>query len=276
MGTSKTKAPASGRRVTLASLRKAKQEGRRFASLTAYDASFAALEDAAGIEVILVGDSLGMVVQGHRSTIPVTMEHVVYHTTLVARGAGSALVMGDMPFMSFASVDDARRNAARLMQEGGAEIVKLEGTGAQAETVEALSAQGIPVCAHLGLRPQAVHKAGAYKIQGREPEAARALMDDAAALEQAGADMLLLECVPATLAKRITETAEVPVIGIGAGVHCDGQILVLYDILGITPGRRPSFSKDFLSQSGGIFAALEAYAEAVKSGIFPGPEHSFE
>lgn len=276
MGTSKTNAPATSRRVTLASLRKAKQEGRRFASLTAYDASFAALEDAAGIEVILVGDSLGMVVQGHRSTIPVTMEHVVYHTALVARGAGSALVMGDMPFMSFANVDDARRNAARLMQEGGAEIIKLEGTGAQAETVEALSAQGIPVCAHLGLRPQAVHKAGAYKIQGREPEAAKALMDDAAALEQAGADILLLECVPATLAKKITERAQVPVIGIGAGVHCDGQILVLYDMLGITPGRRPSFSKDFLIESDGILAALKAYAEAVKSGSFPGPEHTFE
>jgi len=276
MATSKTITPATGRRVTLASLRKAKGEGRRFAALTAYDASFAALEDAAGIEVILVGDSLGMVVQGHRSTIPVTMEHVVYHTALVARGAGSALVMGDMPFMSFATVDEARHNAARLMQEGGAEIVKLEGTGAQAETVEALSAQGIPVCAHLGLRPQAVHKVGAYKIQGREPEAAQALMEDAAALEQAGADMLLLECVPATLAKKITEQAQVPVIGIGAGVHCDGQILVLYDMLGITPGRRPSFSKDFLIDSGGIFAALQHYAEAVRSGTFPGPEHAFE
>ena len=264
MSNSESKAPAKSRRVTLASLRKAKQEGRRFASLTAYDASFAALEDAAGIEVILVGDSLGMVVQGHRSTIPVTMDHLVYHTALVARGVGSALVMGDMPFMSFATVDDARRNAARLMQEGGA------------ETVEALSAQGIPVCAHLGLRPQAVHKVGAYKIQGREPEAAQALIDDAAALEDAGADMLLLECVPATLAKKITEQAQVPVIGIGAGVHCDGQILVLYDMLGITPGRRPSFSKDFLKESDGISAALESYVEAVRSGTFPGPEHAFE
>ncbi len=276
MGSSKSNAPASARRITLASLRKAKQEGRRFASLTAYDASFAALEDAAGIELILVGDSLGMVVQGHRSTIPVSVDDVVYHTRLVARGAGRALVMGDMPFMSFASIDDARRNAARLMQEGGAEIVKLEGTGAQAETVEALSAQGVPVCAHLGLRPQAVHKLGAYKIQGREPDAAQALMDDAAALAEAGADMLLLECVPAPLAKKITEHSPVPVIGIGAGVHCDGQILVLYDMLGITPGRRPSFSKDFLAEAGSIPAALEAYVEAVKSGTFPGPEHTFE
>ncbi|MDH3316262.1 MAG: 3-methyl-2-oxobutanoate hydroxymethyltransferase [Gammaproteobacteria bacterium] len=276
MGSSKSNAPASGRRITLASLRKAKQEGRRFASLTAYDASFAVLENAAGIELILVGDSLGMVVQGHRSTIPVTMDDVVYHTRLVARGAGRALVMGDMPFMSFATVDDARRNAARLMQEGGAEIVKLEGTGAQAETVEALSAQGVPVCAHLGLRPQAVHKLGAYKIQGREPDGAQELMDDAAALAEAGADMLLLECVPASLAKKITEHSPVPVIGIGAGVHCDGQILVLYDMLGITPGRRPSFSKDFLAEAGSIPAALEAYVEAVKSGTFPGPEHTFE
>jgi 3-methyl-2-oxobutanoate hydroxymethyltransferase len=275
VGATKTNTPAS-RRVTLASLRKAKRERRRFAALTAYDASFAALEDAAGVEVILVGDSLGMVVQGHRSTIPVTMEHMVYHTALVARGAASALVMGDMPFMSFATIDNALRNAARLMQEGGAEIVKLEGTGAQAETVEALSAQGIPVCAHLGLRPQAVHKVGAYKIQGREPEAAQVLMEDAAALEQAGADILLLECVPATLAKQITERARVPVIGIGAGVHCDGQILVLYDMLGITPGRRPSFSKDFLAESENISAALRTYVEAVKSGAFPGPEHAFE
>lgn len=276
MGSSKKKPLDSSRRITVASLRKAKHEGRRFASLTAYDASFAALENAAGVELILVGDSLGMVVQGHRSTIPVTMEHVVYHTRLVARGAGSALVMGDMPFMSFATIDDARRNAARLMQEGGAEIIKLEGTGAQAETVAALSAQGIPVCAHLGLRPQAVHKIGAYKIQGREPEAAKVLMDDAASLEQAGADMLLLECVPALLAKKITENAQVPVVGIGAGVHCDGQILVLYDMLGITPGRRPSFSKDFLAGAGSVPAALEAYVEAVKSGTFPSAEHTFD
>lgn len=276
MGTSESNAPAKSRRVTLASLRKAKREGRRFAALTAYDASFAALEDAAGVEVILVGDSLGMVVQGHRSTIPVTMDDLVYHTALVARGAGNAMVMGDMPFMSFATVDDARRNAARLMQEGGAEIVKLEGTGAQAETVAALAAQGIPVCAHLGLRPQAVHKAGAYKIQGREPAAAQALMDDAKTLEEAGADLLLLECVPAGLAKKITEQSRAPVIGIGAGVDCDGQILVLYDMLGITPGRRPSFSKDFLAGAAGIPAALEAYVEAVKSGSFPGPEHIFE
>lgn len=276
MGTSETDASAKSRRVTLASLRKAKQEQRRFAALTAYDASFAALENAAGVELILVGDSLGMVIQGHRSTIPVTMDHVVYHTALVARGAGGALVMGDMPFMSFSNVDDARRNAARLMQQGGAEIVKLEGTGAQAETVRALSAEGIPVCAHLGLRPQAVLKAGAYKIQGREPEAAQVLLDDAASLAEAGADMLLLECVPAQLAKKITARSPVPVIGIGAGIHCDGQILVLYDMLGITPGRRPTFSKDFLAGAGSVSAALESYVEAVKSGTFPGPEHTFE
>ena len=276
MGTSKQSDPASTRRVTLASLRKAKREGRRFAALTAYDASFAALEDAAGVELILVGDSLGMVIQGHRSTIPVTMDHVVYHTALVSRGAGSALVMGDMPFMSFANVDDARRNAARLMQEGGAEIVKLEGTGAQAETVSALSAEGVPVCAHLGLRPQAVLKAGAYKIQGREPEAAQVLLNDAVSLAEAGADMLLLECVPAPLAEKITAQSPVPVIGIGAGLHCDGQILVLYDMLGITPGRRPSFSKDFLAGAESVSAALEAYVEAVRSGTFPGPEHTFE
>lgn len=276
MAVSKDDASSSSRRITLAALRKAKAEGRRFASLTAYDASFAALVDAADVEVILVGDSLGMVVQGHRSTVPVTVDDVVYHTALVTRGAPRALVMADMPFMSFATVDDARRNAARLMQEGGAGMVKLEGTGAQAEIVHALSSQGVPVCAHLGLRPQAVHKLGAYKVQGREPDAAQALLDDAARLIDAGADILLLECVPAALAGQITARSTAPVIGIGAGADCDGQILVLYDMLGITPGRRPSFSKDFLAGAGSIPAALEAYVQAVKSGTFPGPEHSFE
>lgn len=217
-----------------------------------------------------------MVVQGHRSTIPVTLDQIIYHTTLVVRGAPRTLVMADMPFMTFATVDDARRNAARLMQEGGAGMVKLEGTGAQAEIVSALSEQGVPVCAHLGLRPQAVHKLGAYRIQGREPDDARVLVEDADTLAQAGADILLLECVPAALAKTISERTEAPVIGIGAGPDCDGQILVLYDMLGITPGRRPSFSKDFLAQANGISAALEAYVSAVKSAEFPGPEHSFE
>lgn len=268
-------AKATGR-VTLGTLRKAKREGRRFASLTAYDASFATLIENAGVELILVGDSVGMVVQGHRSTVPVSVDDMVYHTSLVTRGAGRALVMADMPFMSFPNIDQALKNAARLMQEGGAQLVKLEGTGAQAEIVRALSAQGVPVCAHIGLRPQTVNKAGGYKIQGRDPESARALIQDAQDLVEAGAELLLLECVPAAVAASITRESAVPVVGIGAGPDCDGQILVLYDILGITPGRRPSFSRDFLLQAGTIPAALEAYVEAVASGAFPGPEHTFD
>lgn len=263
-------------RVTLGTFRKAKREGRRFASLTAYDASFATLVDQAGVELILVGDSLGNVIQGHGSTVPVSVDDIVYHTSMVVRGVSRALVMADMPFMSFASVDAALANAARMMQEGGAQMVKLEGTGAQAEIIHALSAQGVPVCAHLGLRPQAVHKAGGYRIQGRDPEGAKALQQDAAALLDAGAELLLLECVPAAVAALITAESPAPVIGIGAGAQCDAQILVLYDMLGITPGRRPSFSKDFLADAGNVPAALKAYVDAVASGSFPGPEHTFE
>ena len=271
----KNQAKGTGR-VTLGTLRKAKREGARFASLTAYDASFAALVEEAGVELILVGDSMGMVVQGHRSTIPVSVDDIIYHTSMVVRGTARALVMADMPFMSFPDVGQALKNAARLMQEGGAQLVKLEGTGAQAEIVQALSAQGIPVCAHIGLRPQAVNKAGGYRIQGRDPEGARALMQDAQTLVEAGAELLLLECVPAGVAESITRQSAVPVIGIGAGADCDGQILVLYDILGITRGRRPSFSHDFLQQAGTIPAALRAYVEAVASGSFPGPQHTFD
>lgn len=276
MNTAKNNRDKPAGRVTLGALRKAKREGRRFASLTAYDASFAALVEEAGVDLILVGDSLGMVVQGHRSTIPVSVDHVIYHTSMVVRGTSRALIMADMPFMSFADTGQALKNAARLMQEGGAQLVKLEGTGQQADIIDALSGQGIPVCAHIGLRPQAVHKAGGYKIQGRDEESARVLMQDAAALVEAGADLLLLECVPAAVARSVTQQSAVPVIGIGAGPDCDGQILVLYDILGITPGRRPSFSRDFLQQAGSISAALRTYVEAVASGSFPAPEHTFD
>lgn len=263
-------------RITLGALRKAKREGKRFASLTAYDASFATLVEQAGVELILVGDSLGMVVQGHSSTVPVTVDDIVYHTSMVVRGTERAMIMADMPFMSFPNAESALINAARMMQEGGAQLVKLEGTGAQGEIINALSSQGIPVCAHIGLRPQAVHKAGGYKIQGRDDEGAKALMRDAAELVDAGAELLLLECVPASVAAAITKQSTVPVIGIGAGVNCDGQILVLYDILGITPGRRPSFSRDFLQGADGIPAALRAYVTAVADGTFPGAEHSFD
>lgn len=262
--------------VTVKTLLDMKQAGEKIVCLTAYDASFAALLDAAGIDVILVGDSLGMVIQGRHSTVPVTVDDIIYHARAAATGTHRALLMVDMPFMSYATTEDALHNAARLMQEGGAHMVKLEGTAHQAQVVERLAANGIPVCAHLGLRPQFVHKYGGYRVQGRGHEAAQALAQDAQVLEQAGADTLLLECVPADLAARIRNAVRIPVIGIGAGRDCDGQVLVLYDMLGITPGKRPRFSKDFLQQSGSVPAALRAYVEQVKAGGFPGPEHTYD
>nr|VFK46999.1 MAG: ketopantoate hydroxymethyltransferase [Candidatus Kentron sp. TC] len=262
-------------RVTTLSLQKIKQSGEKFASLTAYDATFAGIMDDAGIEVILVGDSLGMVIQGKETTVPVTMDDMAYHTRLVARGCQQALVMADMPFMSFATPEKALKNAARLMREGG-HMVKLEGGSDQAEIVHRLTAQGIPVCAHIGLRPQSIHKMGGYIVQGRGIDAARAMLEDARVLEQAGADILLLECVPSELAREITESRRMPVIGIGAGNHCDGQILVLYDMLGITRGRIPKFVKNFLPENKSVSDAIEAYARAVKSLEFPGPEHEFK
>ena len=253
-----------------------KREGEKFACLTAYDASFAAILDEVGVEVILVGDSLGMVIQGRDTTVPVTMDHMVYHTELVARGSRRALLMADMPFMSFATPEQALHNAARLMREGLAHMVKLEGGSGQVETVRQLSVHGIPVCAHLGLRPQSVHKLGGYKVQGRDEAAARLMLDDACNLEAAGAEVLLLECVPVRLAQQITQAVAVPEIGIGAGPDCDGQILVLHDILGITPGKRPRFAKDFLADAGNVTKAVEAYVHAVKEGDFPAAEHGFE
>nr|VFK37585.1 MAG: ketopantoate hydroxymethyltransferase [Candidatus Kentron sp. SD]VFK44703.1 MAG: ketopantoate hydroxymethyltransferase [Candidatus Kentron sp. SD]VFK48949.1 MAG: ketopantoate hydroxymethyltransferase [Candidatus Kentron sp. SD]VFK79604.1 MAG: ketopantoate hydroxymethyltransferase [Candidatus Kentron sp. SD] len=262
-------------RITTLSLLKMKQSGEKFASLTAYDATFAGIMDDAGVEVILVGDSLGMVIQGKETTVPVTMDDMAYHTRLVARACRRALVMADMPFMSFATPEEALRNAARLMQEGG-HMVKLEGNSHQAETVHRLTAQGIPVCAHIGLRPQSIHKMGGYIVQGRGIDAARAMIEDARVLEEAGADILLLECVPSELAGEITASARTPVIGIGAGNQCDGQILVLYDMLGITRGRTPKFVKNFLPEGESVAGAIEAFARAVKSVEFPGPEHEFQ
>ncbi len=256
------------RPVTLATLKGMK--GReKIACLTAYDASFAALLEAQGVEVLLVGDSLGMVVQGHDSTLPVTLADVIYHTRCVRRGARRALVIADMPFMSYATPAQALGNAARLMQEGGAQVVKVEGPCL--EVVAHLNRHGIPVCAHLGLQPQRVHKIGGYRVQGREdPEG---LLAQAKALEEAGADLLVLECVPRRLAARVTEALAIPVIGIGAGPHCDGQVLVLYDMLGIT-GMEARFIKRFLED--GIPKAVGAYVEAVKSGAFPKEEHGFD
>jgi len=262
-------------RVTINSLRRMKREGGKIACLTAYDATFARILEAAGVEVLLVGDSLGMVIQGHDSTLPVTVGDMVYHCRAVRRGMARALLMADMPFMSYATPAQALRNAGRLMQEGGAHMVKLEGGAVMVETVRHLAAHGIPVCAHLGLLPQSVHKLGGYRVQGSDAVAAAAMLEDAQAMQAAGADVLLLECVPATLAAQISHTVDIPVIGIGAGPDCDGQVLVLYDMLGITPGKRPRFSKDFLHGHDGIQAAVAAYVEAVKSGAYPGPEHCY-
>ncbi|HEX5313475.1 MAG TPA: 3-methyl-2-oxobutanoate hydroxymethyltransferase, partial [Gammaproteobacteria bacterium] len=226
---------------TLATFAKMREAGEPIACLTAYDASFARLLDEAGVDIVLVGDTLGMVVQGRTSTVPVTMDDMVYHTRLVARGLERAYLVGDMPFLSYVDPPTAVRNAGRLLQEGGARMVKLEGTGAQAEVVAALAANGIPVCAHLGLRPQAVEKLGGFHVQGRAREDAERMLADARELEAAGADIILLECIPRALAARIHEAASVPVIGIGAGPDVDGQILVLYDILDITSGHKPRF-----------------------------------
>ena len=265
-----------GSRVTTRSLRQMKISGEKIASLTAYDATFARVLDEVGVDFILVGDSVGMVVQGHTTTIPVTMDEMVYHTRLVSRGIKRAMLMADMPFMSYAWSEDCLRNAARLMKEGGAEIVKLEWGELEIDMVARLTACGIPVCAHLGLTPQAIHKFGGYRVQGREQAAAQKMREDARALEQAGADLLLLECVPQALAAEITAAATVPVIGIGAGTEVDGQILVLYDVLDIAPGKRTRFAKNYMAGAGSIHLAIETYVREVKQGLFPTAEYAFQ
>ncbi|SFM02854.1 3-methyl-2-oxobutanoate hydroxymethyltransferase [Marinobacter zhejiangensis] len=261
--------------VTINTLRDYKQKGEAFAVLTAYDATFAHAVSEAGVDVILIGDSLGMVLQGHDSTLPVTMEQMAYHVRSVAAGNKGALVMADMPFMSYGTTESALLNAAELMR-AGAHMVKLEGTDWMADTISALSQRGIPVCAHLGLTPQFVNKFGGYKVQGRDEKAAEQMIEHACMLERAGADVILLECVPAPLAARITQAVKAPVIGIGAGADTDGQVLVLHDMLGITPGRKPRFVKNFLAESSSIQSALEAYVNAVRQRQFPGEEHTFE
>ncbi|MFK2919552.1 3-methyl-2-oxobutanoate hydroxymethyltransferase [Dyella koreensis] len=262
--------------VTMPGLRAMKAEGRRIVMLTAYDYSFAWQLDVAGVDIALVGDSLGMVVQGHSSTLPVTLDHMVYHTAAVARGLSASLLVTDLPFMSDRDVPHALEAGARLVGEGGAAMVKIEGASPHIlEVIHALTERVIPVCAHLGLTPQSVHKFGGFRIQGREQEAAERLLAEAKAVEAAGADLLVLEGIPASLGERITKAVGIPTIGIGAGPHCDGQVLVLQDMLGITPGKRPKFSKDFLAGRDSVAAAIAAYAEDVRSGAFPAPEHCF-
>jgi len=259
--------------ITLGTLRKMKRDGEKIAALTVYDASFAKLLEAAGVDLLLVGDSLGMVVQGQKTTLPVSVDEMVYHTQLAARGCAHALLMADMPFLSYTDSASALRNAARLMKEGGAHCVKLEVHGGMIDTVRALTDSGVPVCAHLGLLPQTVHKMGGYKVQGRDDASTGAMLKAAVAMAEAGADLLLLECVPSRLAAEITAAVEVPVIGIGAGAATDGQVLVLYDMLGITPGKRPRFSMDFLAGRGSIAEAVGAYVQAVKGRQFPSVAH---
>ena len=261
--------------VTVPRLHEMKAKGDRIVALTAYDASFAAQCDAAGIDLILVGDSLGMVVQGRSTTLPVTLDDVVYHAAAVARGVATALLVADLPFMTYRDPATALDSSARLVAEGGAAMVKLEGAGCVLDAIRALVRHDIPVCAHLGLTPQSVHKLGGFRVQGRGKSAAEHLLADAHAVQEAGADLLVLECVPAALAQRITAELQIPTIGIGAGPDCDGQVLVIYDMLGITPGRRPRFSKDFLAGHDSVAAALKEYARAVRSGEFPAEEHSF-
>ena len=261
--------------VNVSTLRQMKQDGEPIACLTAYDASFAALVDAAGTDVVLVGDSLGMVVQGHDTTVPVTVDNIVYHTQAVARGLRHAFLVSDMPFMSYTNPTQALDNSVRLMQEGGAMMIKLESGGGQLEIVEHLADHDIPVCAHLGLKPQSVHKLGGFKVQGREPDRAREMVESAKRLQDAGADIVLLECVPNEVGQVMKDALDVPVIGIGAGPHVDGQILVLYDILGITQGRTPRFVRNFQQGHDSPLAALQAYVKAVKDRSYPAPEHCF-
>lgn len=260
--------------VTPLSLKQRKQEQARFSMVTAYDACFAKVADDAGIDALLVGDSLGMVLQGRSSTLPVTMDDMVYHTQCVSQGASKAMIMADMPFMSNNSVEDTLNNAGRLMQ-AGAHIVKLEGEEWLAESIVELSRRGIPVCAHLGLTPQSVNKLGGYKVQGKENAEAQRIVKACQALEQAGADILLLECVPTELARAVTAAVNVPVIGIGAGNVTDGQVLVMHDLLGVSSGHKPKFVKNFMAETDSIQAAFERFDQDVKSGVFPGPEHSF-
>ncbi len=261
--------------VNVATLQKMKAEGEKISMLTAYDASFAMLVDMAGVDVVLVGDSLGMVVQGHETTVPVTMDDIVYHGRAVARGLRRPFLVADMPFMSYATREQALANAVRLMQEGGAKMVKLESGGGQIGVVEFLASHDIPVCAHIGLKPQSVHKMGGFRVQGREAEAAERMKREALDLQNAGADIVLLECVPSQLGAEITAELAVPTIGIGAGPDVDGQVLVLYDILDITPGRKPRFVRNFMEGAGSPLAALEAYVRAVKDRSYPAPEHCF-
>ena len=265
-----------GRKMTVPEVRGMKEKGEKIVCLTAYDYCLARILDESGIDLLLVGDSLGSVVQGHDNTLPVTVDDIIYHTRAVIRGRKRALVVSDMPFMTFQlGVDEAKRNAGRLIQEGGAESVKLEGGVTQAATIEALVKMGVPVMGHVGLTPQSVHQFGGYRIQGRGEADARAILDDAMAVEQAGAFAMVLEGMPVQLAREITQRVSIPTIGIGAGMHCDGQILVVHDMLGLFDDFTPKFVKRYANLKETIGGAVRSYMEEVRTAAFPAEEHTF-
>ena len=269
-----TQAPAARKKVTVTTLAQMRAADDKITMLTSYDASFAALMDQCGVDTILIGDSLGMVIQGHGTTLPVTVDDIAYHTACVARGSKRPLLVGDLPFGSYNTPQQAMENAATLMR-AGAEMVKLEGGAWLAPTVKLLVERGMPVCAHLGLTPQSVHQLGGFKVQGKTDSAAEQLLADAMAMQEAGASMVVLEAIPAPLAAEVTKKLAIPTIGIGAGVDCSGQVLVLHDMIGAFPGHRPKFVKDFMQGQSSLAGAIGAYVAAVKDRSFPGPEHSF-
>ena len=261
--------------VTLATLQAMQQRGEKIACLTTYDASFTRVLEAAGVDMFIVSDSLGMVLMGYESTVPVTMDDMLHHAANVARAGRSAWRVVDLPYRSYETSDQALANARRLVDEGGAHMVKLEGGAGKVAIVEHLVSHGVPVCGHIGLLPQSVEEYGGYKVQGRDAAGAAAILADAVALENAGAGMLVIECIPAALTARVTGSVSVPVIGIGAGPDCDGQVLVLYDMLGMTSDHQPRFVKDFLQENGSIRGAVAAYVAAVKDGSYPASEHGY-
>jgi 3-methyl-2-oxobutanoate hydroxymethyltransferase len=252
-----------------------KRRGEKIVSLTCYDATFASVLDGAGVDILLVGDSLGMTVQGHPTTVPVTLDHMAYHTACVHRGRRRAFLIADLPFLSYRTPAEAGTSAARFMQEGGAQMVKLEGGAHRAEVVRHLAREGVPVCAHIGLLPQSIHRLGGYRVQGRDEADARRLLEDAVQLQDAGASLLVLECIPALLAEEITLQLDIPTIGIGAGGSCDGQVLVLHDVLGLTSAPAPRYCRNFLAGADGIPAAIRAYVAAVRNGDYPAGEHCY-
>lgn len=262
-------------KITITELNRMKRDGEKIAMLTSYDASFTRIAEQSGVDVLLVGDSLGMVVQGHQSTLPVSVDEIVYHTACVSRVAEHALVIADMPFMSHGTPGQALQTAGRLMKEGGAHMVKIEGGAPQVDTVRHLAERAVPVCGHLGLLPQSIHQLGGYRVQAKEAQQGIQLLEDATRLQKAGAQMLVVECIPSRLAAEVAGAVDIPVIGIGAGVETDGQVLVLYDMLGISVNRIPRFAHNFLEDAGGsIGGAISAYVEAVRSKSFPGQEHT--